>query len=466
MNQDQFLSVSGDKLVDRTGRTVALRGYNIGGFLNMENFLTGYPATESLSREAMLRALGPERYQLYFDRFIAAFFSDDDARYIASLGMNHVRIPINYLHFEDDDAPFELKDAGFKLLDSVLEICARNGIYAILDLHALPGSQNMHWHSNNPTHHAFFWKHRHFQDRVVNIWEKLADRYRGNATVAGYNIMNEPGDASGLKLKPFYDRAIAAVRAIDPDHIIFLDGNRYATDFSPFEGFEVYPNTVYSAHDYKTPGMAYGGPYPGVTRGIYVDRDHVEKTFIERTAFMRKTGTPIWIGEFGPVFTNDPERDESKYRLLSDQLDIYDAHGVSWSIWAYKDVGGEGLVYAAPDSAWIERIRPVIDKKIRLGVDSWGTRDDAIRYIMDPIEETFKKEYPDFAPFPFGQQGWVQTIVRSILLAEPMVGDFEACFRGIDDDETVIALAESFSFKNCVRRQKLADLIASKRVNH
>jgi endoglucanase len=464
MNKDRFLTVKGDRLTDAAGKLFPLRGYNIGGFLNMENFLTGYPATESLHRGALLRALGSERYELYFRRFIAAFFSDDDARYLASLGMNHVRIPINYLHFEDDDRPFELKESGFRLLDSVVAICERNDIYAILDLHALPGCQNMHWHSNNLTHHAQFWVHRHFQDRVVNIWEKLADRYKGNATVAGYNIMNEPGDASGLSIKPFYDRVVAAVRAIDPDHIIFLDGNRYGTEFTAFEGSEVYPNTVYSAHDYKTPGMAYGGPYPGVTRGVFVDRAHVEQTFLTRTEFMRKTGTPIWIGEFGPVFTNDPVRDEDKYRLLSDQLDIYDAHAASWSIWAYKDVGGQGLVYAAPDSPWLQRIKPVIDKKARLGVDSWGATDAAIRYIMDPIEKTFAKEYPNFAPFPFGQQHWVQTLVRSILLGEPMVKDFEDCFTGVDD-ETVIALAESFSFGNCVPRRRLAHLIASKTVS-
>ena len=26
------------------------------------------------------------------------------------------------------------------------------GVYSIIDLHALPGSQNQHWHSDNPTH--------------------------------------------------------------------------------------------------------------------------------------------------------------------------------------------------------------------------------------------------------------------------------------------------------------------------
>ena len=101
-------------LADATGATVVLRGYNIGGFLNMENFLTGYPATESLHRAALLRALGPERYALFFDRFTAAFFADEDAAFLASLGMNHVRVPFNYRHFEDDDRPFELKEAGLR----------------------------------------------------------------------------------------------------------------------------------------------------------------------------------------------------------------------------------------------------------------------------------------------------------------------------------------------------------------
>jgi endoglucanase len=458
----RFLTVSGSKIRDASGNAVSLRGYNIGGFMNMENFLTGFPSTESLQREALFRALGPERYELFFARFMTAFFSDEDAHYLASLGMNHVRIPFSYRHFEDDDRPFEMKEAGFRLLDSVIAVCERHGLYAILDLHALPGAQNMHWHSDNPTHKALFWQHRHFQDRVVELWKNLANRYMGNATVAGYNLMNEPGDASNQKIKPFYDRAIGAIRDIDPDHIIFLDGNRYGQDFSAFEGFDPYPNTVYAAHDYKLPGYSYGGPYPGVTRGIFVDRAHVEQTFLKRTEFMQKTGTPIWIGEFGPVFTGDPARDEDRYHLLEDQLDIYNEFDAHWSLWAYKDVGGQGLVYAARDSAWRQRIKPVMEKKARLGVDSWGSSDADVRYIMGPIEETIAREYPRFDPFPFGQQNWVQQLVRSILLAEPMAEDFGALFTDVKDDETLIELADSFAFGNCVRRQRLAELIAAR----
>src|SRR6185437_3738739 len=96
----------------------------------------------------------------------------------------------------------ELKPEGFALLDRAIGHCARHGLYAILDFHALPGAQNQHWHSDNATHLAGFWSYRHFQDRAVHLWVALAERYRGNATVAGYNIMNEPADPSGMVSKP------------------------------------------------------------------------------------------------------------------------------------------------------------------------------------------------------------------------------------------------------------------------
>lgn len=457
----RFLSVRGEAIVDGTGQRVILRGYNIGGWMNMENFLTGYPGTESQHRRVLRRVLGTELYEAFFDRFMTVFFDDADARYLASLGLNSVRIPFGYRHFEDDARPFELKDEGFALLDRAIGHCQRHGLYAVLDFHALPGSQNQHWHSDNETHKAGFWIYRHFQDRVVHLWEALAARYRGNATVAGYNIMNEPADPDGDMIRPFYDRVVEAVRRVDPDHIIFLDGNRYSTDFSAFEGGPAYPNTVYTAHDYALPGFVYGGPYPGVTNGVFVDRDEVERVFLRRTEFMRSTGTPIWIGEFGPVFTGDPVRDEQKYQLLRDQLDIYAKYGAGWAVWAYKDVGAQGLVSVAPDSPWRARVGEVMAKKARLGVDHWGTLDAGIRHVMAPIEETFAKEYPDFDPFPFGQLNWISTLVRNILLAEPMVEDFGRCFADVSRAETTVELADSFRLENCVVREPLADVLSA-----
>ncbi|MDR2974013.1 MAG: glycoside hydrolase family 5 protein [Propionibacteriaceae bacterium] len=452
----RWISVSGDRLVDQGGATVVLTGFGLGGWLNMENFITGYPATETLQREALRRALGPEGYQAFFDEFDQVFFSDHDARYIASLGCNSVRLPFNYRRLEDDRAPFVIKPEGLAALDRAVEICKRAGLHVILDLHAAPGCQNQSWHSDNPTHWDAFWDHVHFQDRVVHLWRVLADRYQDEPAVAGYNLLNEPADRTGARLSPFYDRLSAAVRQIDPRHVLFLDGNTYSTDFSMFD--RPIDNAVYTAHDYARPGMLPRSAYPGETEGKYFDRDKLEQVFLERTQFQRRTGTPIWVGEFGPQYTGDPARDAERVQMLRDQLDIYAAAGASWSLWTYKDVGLQGIRVVPPESSYLRQIAGVLVAKARLGTDQWGGDDSGVRCLIDPIMEVFAREFPDFDPYPWGVDRWVGVLVRSILLAEPLVSQFEAAFRGLSPAEAKDRAA-CFAFDKTVETTALAQVL-------
>ena len=454
-----WIRVDGTRLVDESGQTVLLRGVGLGGWMNMENFVTGYPGTEQGIRRQLLAAMGQETYDAFFDAFYVDFFDEADAAHLASIGMNSVRIPINYRHFEDDDRPFELLEQGFARLDRVVTLLARHGIYSIIDLHALPGHQNQHWHSDNPTHIATFWDHPHFQDRVVHLWEALADRYKNRPEVAGYNPINEPSDPSNERLLPFYDRLEKAVRAIDPRHVLFLDGNKYSTDFSAFDARpEPLPNTVYTAHDYALPGITSATEYPGVTRGEHFDRGVIEQTFLRRTEYMRRTGTPIWIGEFGPVYSTDRSQDTWRYQLLRDQLEVYREHGASWALWTYKDIGLQGLVHAAPDSEYVSLVEPVLEAKTRLGVDSWGGSDAGVRDILDPVDATFAREFPEYAPYPWGRQPHIAVLVRHILLAEPLAERFGTLFADVDADQAR-ALAHSFRFENAVERTGLTEVL-------
>jgi len=237
-------------------------------------------------RAAVAGVLGAERAERFFDALLDAFFGPEDAALLAELGVNCVRLPVNYRQFA--------REEGFTRLDRAIRACAEHGIYTVIDLHAVPGCQNQHWHSDNPTHLAAFWEHAHFQELVVELWQVLAERHRDDPWVAGYNLLNEPGDPSGRVVGPFYDRLVAAIREIDANHIVFVDGNTYSTDFSIFA--EPYENAIYACHDYARAGMAFGGPYPGDTQGVWVDRDAVEEKFLERTRWQRETGTPLWVG--------------------------------------------------------------------------------------------------------------------------------------------------------------------------
>ncbi len=452
----QFLSVKGKEIVDSGGNTIRLRGFGLGGWMNMENFITGFPGSEESHRTELLKVLGKKEYEFYFDRFLEHFFSDKDAKFIQSLGLNTLRLPVNYRHFEDDMAPFEIKESGFKHLDRVIDLCTTHGIFTIIDLHALPGCQNQDWHSDNATHQALFWQHKHFQDRVVHLWEVFAKRYKDNPWVAGYNPINEPADPIEKKIEPYYRRLVDAIRAIDPHHIIFLEGNRFSRDFQMFG--DPLPNVVYSNHHYPLPGFIDGGPYPGKSRGEYFDREVVADHWLERSRYMLDNDLPIWTGEFGPVYLGDPEADAMRYQVLKDQLDLFDHYQVHWAIWTYKDIGLQGVIYTDPESPWMERIRPVLEKKLRLGADGWGGLDTNIRHIMEPIEELFAREFPDYAPFPFGAQWQINRLVRNILLSEPLLTEYAELFRDMSESE-IDEMMASFKFENCVQRPELANIL-------
>lgn len=116
-------------------------------------------------------------------------------------------------------------------------------------MHTVPGGQNPDWHSDNPTAYAAFWDYKDHQDRTIWLWEQIAARYKGNPWIAGYNPLNEPCDPEHVRLPAFYDRIEPAIRKVDPDHILWLDGNTFAMEWKGFD--KVLPNCVYAIHDYS-----------------------------------------------------------------------------------------------------------------------------------------------------------------------------------------------------------------------
>jgi endoglucanase len=442
-----LIRTSGSSFLGPDGEPLLLRGVCLGGWLNMENFISGYAANESLMRREVRKVLGDDRADAYFERFLTQFFGDADAAFIAESGFNLVRIAVGYKHFEDDARPFEIKADAFRHLDRAVEALARHGVYSIIDLHALPGGQNQHWHSDNPTHVAAFWEHRHFQDRVVHIWEAIADHFRDNAWVAGYNLLNEPSDESRAVVGPFYQRLVKAIRAIDPQHVLFLDGNTYATEFDIFT--EPFENAVYTLHDYVPAGLG---------RSPYYSREEAEQKFLQRSEYARATGSPILVGEFGPIYSGDPEGDARLRGILSDQLDLYERHQASYALWMYKDIGRQGLVSVRPDTPYRQRFDDFVAKKNRLAADQWGSDGIGPAEVTQPVQDLIAREFPDFDPYPWGAFDWVRTLLLNITFSQPLAHDYASRFRGLDDSE-LNALADSFAFESCeVRQPLLAEL--------
>lgn len=110
--------------------------------------------------------------------------------------------------------------------------------------------------------------------------------------------MNEPADPEHMNVPQFYNRIEKEIRKVDPNHILFLDGNTYSMDFSAFKN--ILPNTVYAFHDYA----GYGFPMREQYTGIAEQNDILQKQFARKIEFMREHGVPGWNGEWGPVCTH------------------------------------------------------------------------------------------------------------------------------------------------------------------
>src|SRR4030095_4802039 len=107
-----FLRVQQSKIANGRDETILLRGCCLGGWMNMENFIIGYPGYETGLRSGIERVMGKEKAQFFFERFLHYFIQQEDLSFIKSLGCNVIRISLNYRHFEDDHRPFEYKTEG------------------------------------------------------------------------------------------------------------------------------------------------------------------------------------------------------------------------------------------------------------------------------------------------------------------------------------------------------------------
>ena len=481
----EFLRVSGSHIVDASGKKVRLRDTCPGGWMNMEDFINGHPGAEHTLRAQMAEVLGPTKAQFFFDRMLDYFFNEDDVIFLKKAGSTVVRIPLNYRHFEDDDAPFKYKEAAFARLEQVLSHCEKHGLYVILDLHSAQGWQNVHWHSDNASRISLFWEVPYYQDRYIALWQEFARRYKNRPVVAGYDVLNEPcsnnnrGDYpwniySNFKpnwdrMDSLYRRLVTEIRKIDSRHIVFLEGDNYAKQFSGFENpFD--DNLVYSSHNYTVPGFG-PGRYPGEIHPRSAaasgpeswDLQKQERNFLdaEGTKFTRQHNVPLWVGEFGSVYNGPPDENADRLRALDDQIGIFERNNAHWTTWNYKDVGVMGMLTLDPASPYMERIGGLLRRKAALGSDDWMSWlpptpiKDATAQLAEQILQVAGDPELD-------ARLNVRCVRQTLLcfytgtLMQPL---YASLFKGLSENELDVMLS-SFSAKRCLPNQGLVDVLS------
>ena len=458
-----WLRVRGSEVIDDSNTPVILRGFCVGGFMNMENFINGYPGQESSFRAEVARVLGRGKAKFFFDRLLDSFLATDDILHMANVGANCLRVPVNYRHFESDLAPFEYLEEGFRRLDKVVADCRKWGIWVIIDLHSAPGWQNPDWHSDNPGAVAHLWTQEVFQQRLEELWKEFARRYRNEPAIAGYNLINEPVCPVPGALPKLYSRLTRAIRSIDKKHIIFAEGNWFSTNFT-----EINPkmdgNTVFSTHNYAAPSFS-SGRYPGLVKGGWgdgkkYDKERLKEEFLAVTIFARTNSVPNWVGEFGSIYPKKG-RDADRIAVVNDQLDLFNEAKNHWTIWTYKDIGMMGTVTLKPESEWMHKTRKVRALKEALGVDTWGQKTSVAVQAVDGLARSagkvFKKGGAGFNEGSFRFDA--QRMIAGVALSNALIPAFAEQFRGMTE-KAIARMMESFAWRNCSVRTALEEVIA------
>jgi aryl-phospho-beta-D-glucosidase BglC (GH1 family) len=281
---------------------------------------------------------------------------------------NSLRILLSHGRAIQTKPPYEYVEEDLKQLDAIVGWCEKFGVNCIINIHEAPGYVYVSGQDNS------LWTSPEHQERLVRAWEMLARRYRNRSPLVWYDLLNEP---HGTDEKPgavgswnrLAKELTAAVRKIDPDHTIIVEGTGWAFP----RGFGALEptgdaNTVYDFHWYLPKGYSHAKPedkvtYPGAlanwTGGppSQWDKARMLKELEPVFAFEKKFGVPVRCGEFGVVRWAG-----GAAQYLKDFVDICEERGYDWNYYSYREWQAMNLEYG-PDPN--DRTRQETD---RLGV--------------------------------------------------------------------------------------------------
>ena len=268
----QYLHVDGKKIVDENGAEVILRGMGLGGWMVQEGYMleTGsFAGPQHQIRAKITDLIGETDTQNFYDAWLQNHCTRRDVDSLSSWGFNSIRLPMHYnlftLPIEHEPIANENTwlEKGFAITDSLLNWCAANQMYLILDLHAAPGGQGRDanisdYDSSKPS----LWESDANKQKTIALWKKLAERYVNEKWIGGYDLINEPNwnfvagqngngcaENGNAPLRKLYVDITTAIRTVDQNHIIFIEGNCWGNNYNG-----IFPkwdnNMVASFHKY------------------------------------------------------------------------------------------------------------------------------------------------------------------------------------------------------------------------
>ena len=346
---------------------VLLRGFGLGGWLLPEGYMWQMEGEYDRPRrmEQLIESLcGTEYAAAFWERYEENYITRADIEWIASCGFNSVRLPVNarrLFRFEGQKTEFVAKT--LQRVDDLIDWCRELGVYVILDMHAAPGGQTGQNIDDSENDQPELFINPLYQDQLCAAWELLAARYADEPVVAAYDLLNEPlpdfFSQYNDGVLPLYRRLIQAIRAIDPHHMIMLEGAHWATDFSVLDDMtreETADKFALQFHRY------WSAP----------DEESLERYL----AVANRLDIPLYLGESG----------ENNLEWYTAMFPLCDRLNIGWSFWSYKKMNCKNspVTFARPEG-WDLLMDHIHGRSILTQTQVEGVFDEFLDCISHPV---------------------------------------------------------------------------------
>ena len=325
----QYLHVVGKEVFGNDGKKIILKGMGLGGWLVPEGYMLGTWGSPTSIRNRIVDLIGEDSTKVFYEKFEKNYVAEKDITQLAEWGFNSVRLPFHYKTLSPSYRSYN--EEGFAVIDSVIDWCARNEIYLILDMHVAPGSQSGDENADGDEG-AKLWDSKENQDWAVDIWGEIAKRYATERWIGGYDLLNEPVLFNGgRQVRDLQRQMRNRIRKYDLNHTLFVNGNMWSRAFEGL-GPALDENMIWAFHYYS-----------------WMVFNRVNQNTIQYLInFRNLTNRPLWLGEAG----------ENSNEWFMEVTNLMEKNDIGWAWWNYKKIGTiTGPVSSPSDSVYQEITR-------------------------------------------------------------------------------------------------------------
>ncbi len=273
-------------------------------------------------------------------QFLDVVISEDTYKGIKEKGFDYVRLCVNLWRAYLDDADAFTTEEFMGYVDTAINHAINNGLYLMLSFH---GWFNIGDEAND-------------YEECLYIWEQVAERYKDYDKKLSFELLNEPWYEnakarpylSDSKLNELQADLISNIRSTGSNNTNRLivcctaDGNK-AWKLSALNLPEDV-NLAVAIHEYEPykfthQNFSWAG-LSGQTTTLEAAGGFTAKTsydFGEITKFMKNTGIPVILNEFGMNLAKTSAEDIQTY--TRGIVSFCEENNIPWAYWQYFDPG-------------------------------------------------------------------------------------------------------------------------------